>query len=86
MKLNLVNNLTKVVYDIENLTDLKVNQLNYAFDIQVPAGIDDGEYNYTLFDDDDNIVATGILQIGSYEPEKQSYTAQTNNGYIQYEG
>ena len=86
MVLKLTNSLTKVSYNLENLADLGVDALNYAFNINLPEGIDEGEYQYTLFDDENIVVATGILQIGSYEPEKTPYTAQTNNGYIQYEG
>lgn len=86
MTLNLVNTLTKVSYNIENLTDLMTNSINYVFNINLPANMDSGEYNYTLYDDEMLVVASGIMQIGSYEPEKTAYTAQTINNYIQYEG
>ena len=84
MRLNIFNTLTKVSYDIENLTDLMKNPLNYCFSISLPEGVDAGEYNYELYDDDDVLVAQGLLQIGSYEAPKTPYTAQTNNGYYQY--
>jgi len=86
MTLNLVNSLTKVSYSLENLTDLGTNPLNYRFDINLPANIDNGEYEYTLLNDQQDVLATGILQIGNYEAPKTSYTAQTINNYVQYEG
>ena len=86
MRLNLFNTLTKVSYDIENLSDLQSNSINYAFDVVLPEGIDNGEYNFSLFNDEETLVATGLLQIGSYEAPKTAYTAQTINGYTQYEG
>lgn len=86
MTLKIYNNLTKVSYTLENLVDLRQSSINYCFNITLPEGIDNGEYNYTLTDDEDNVAATGILQIGSYAPQKQAYTAQTNNGFVLYNG
>lgn len=85
MKLKLSNTVTKVVTILENLTDLAGSAYNYIIDIELPAGVDSGEYNYVLMDDSDRPLATGIAQIGSYTPQKQAYTAQTNNTYVQYQ-
>lgn len=85
-KLKIQNNLTKSKYIIENLTDLMANSVNYVFDIVLPDNLDNGEYNFSLFNDEEALVATGLLQIGSYEAPKTAYTAQTINGYTQYEG
>lgn len=86
MTLKLENNVTNVSFAISGLTDLQSSGLNYVFNLTLPEGVDNGEYNYTLFDDDNVVVATGVAQIGSYTPQKTTYTAQTNNDYIQYEG
>lgn len=86
MKLQLSNSVTKVVTLIENVVDLGVSALNYVFDVNLPEGMDDGEYEYVLMDDENNPLATGVAQIGSYEPQKQAYTAQTKNTYVQYQG
>jgi hypothetical protein len=48
--------------------------------------MDDGEYAYTLYGEDDTVKATGILQVGDFKPQNNTYTAQTQNGYIQYNG
>ena len=86
MKLQLSNCVSKVVTIIENIVDLAGSAYNYEFDIELPANMDDGEYEYVLMDNENNPLATGIAQIGSYEPEKQAYTAQTKTTYKQYQG
>ena len=86
MKLKLSNNVTKVVTIIENIVDLAGSAYNYEFDVELPDGMDDGEYEYVLMDDENNPLATGVAQIGDYEPEKTAYTAQTKNTYVQYNG
>ena len=84
MKLKLSNNVTKVVTILENITDLDASAYNYVFDVELPANMDDGEYDYLLMDDENNPLASGIAQIGNYESQKQAYTAQTKNTYVQY--
>lgn len=86
MTLKLRNNLTKIEYTFENLVDELVSRLFYTFDITLPAGMDDGEYAYTLYDERNVVKATGLLQVGDYKPQNNTYTAQTQNGYIQYNG
>lgn len=48
--------------------------------------MDDGEYTYTLYDEQNTVKATGLLQVGDYVPNNNTYTAQTQNGYVQYNG
>lgn len=86
MTLELRNNLTKQVYSFDNLDDKLTSRLFYTFDITLPDGMDDGEYTYTLRDENQSVKATGLLQVGDYKPENNTYTAQTHNGYIQYNG
>ena len=86
MTLKLQNNVTKKVYTFSNLTDLEKSRLFYTFDITLQPGMDDGEYAYTLYDEQDVVKATGLLQVGDYVPNNNTYTAQTQNGYIQYNG
>lgn len=85
MLLKLVNNLSKVVYNIDNLVDNGTSSLHYTLNITLPSNIEEGEYTYWLYDGN-NEVATGLAQVGNYVPQKTSYTAQTNNTYIQYNG
>lgn len=87
--LKLRNNLTKAEYSIGNLTDNNVSRIWYAFDITLPLGVTDGEYSYELYDSSGGLKGTGLLQIGDYQPEKQSYEGDTikeNNGFITYNG
>lgn len=85
MVLKLRNNLTKKEYTFDNLVDQMTSRLFYTLDITLFEGMDDGEYAYTLYDG--NVVkATGLLQVGDYKPQNNTYTAQTHDGYIQYNG
>lgn len=86
MTLTLINNLTKKEYSFDNLEDNNVSRLFYAFDITLESGMDDGEYSYTLYDDENVVKATGLLQVGNYTPNNNTYTANTKNGYVQYNG
>ena len=86
MTLKLFNNLTKKEYTFNNLDDKLTSRLWYTFDITLQPNMDDGEYTYTLYDEDNVIKATGLLQVGDYTPNNNTYTAQTHNGYIQYNG
>lgn len=86
MTLKLRNNLTKQEYTFNNLVDQLVSRLFYTLDITLQSGMDDGEYAYTLYGEDDTVKATGILQVGDFKPQNNTYTAQTQNGYIQYNG
>lgn len=83
MLLKLTNNLTKKVYNFDNLDDKLTSRLFYTFDITLQDDMDDGEYTYQLFDDE-NIVASGLIQIGDYTQNNNTYTPTEQNGYIQY--
>lgn len=86
MVLKLRNNLTKIEYTFDNLDDKLTSRLFYTFDITLPADMDDGEYAYTLYDENEVVKATGLLQVGDFKPKNNTYTAETHNGYIQYNG
>lgn len=88
MTLKLVNNLSKKEYELTNLVDMNTSKLFYVFTITLPAGMDDGEYSYTLLDGS-KVKATGLLQVGDYKPEKTEYennVIKDQNGYVQYRG
>lgn len=85
MKLKLSNNLTKVehTYDNVSVTETKL-YYDVLFDFN-PIGMDEGEYDYTLFNDDEEVIATGILRYGNYNNEKK--TVYENKKVIkQYNG
>ncbi len=84
MKLSLKNNVTKQEIVLTGLTDIGTSALFYQFNIALPNTVDEGEYTYTLTDGD-NILATGLVQIGDYTPEKTTYN-KNNEGYIVYGG
>lgn len=85
MVLKLRNNLTKKEYTFDNLVDQMTSRLFYTLDITLFEDMDDGEYAYTLYDEG-VVKATGLLQVGDYKPQNNTYTAQTHDGYIQYNG
>ena len=88
MLLKLYNNTTKREINLDNLEDITDSRLFFHFKITLPDGVDDGEYTYTL-DEDDVVKASGLLQVGDYVPEKTTYEGNTikeKNGYISYNG
>lgn len=83
MVLTFTNNVDKSVYNFD-VTDNNLSQIFYNFNIVLPEGMPDGEYGYVLTDGDTGL-ATGLVQIGDYVPEKTEYT-KDNNSFIQYKG
>ena len=84
MTLKLQNNLTKKVHTFNNLEDKLASRMFYTFDITLPEDVDDGEYTYSLLDENGNVKASGLAQIGDYAPQNNTYAPQTQNGYVQY--
>lgn len=85
MVLKLTNNVSKKTYEYA-VNDLNDSKLYYHFDNFVLAQCDDGEYNYELFDNDEKLVAKGVLQVGNYNPEHKTYKEENNKTYKQYQG
>jgi len=86
MYLKLTNNLTKVEYTFTGLTDNLESRMFYSFTITLPEGISDGEYKYELFDEENTLQASGLLQVGDYVPEKTEYKPENKQDYITYNG
>jgi hypothetical protein len=81
MKIILKNslNLVETELDIRGY-DATLNF--YKFSLQLPEGMKDGEYEYTL-EEDDKVISTGLLQIGDYEPNNKQY--ESNNKIVIYD-
>lgn len=88
MFLKITNNLTKNSYYIGGNEDKKVSKLFYVLDVRPSIDIEEGEYTYELFDDEDKMVAQGLLQYGDYKRDENVNTEynDNNNGYIVYDG
>lgn len=84
MRLHLYNNFNKKEYDLDAF-DVKDTRNFYHFSVKLPKGIQDGEYTYTLYGDDDEVLASSLLQIGEYTPSNTTYV-NNNNEYTVYEG
>lgn len=85
MSIKLINNLTKAVIFLENLTEnANSTDLFYCFDIQLPEGVDDGEYAFILYDDG-YAVANGLCQIGEFLGNRKSYNNDTDKPFIVYD-
>lgn len=85
MTLKLVNNVSKKEYEFQ-VTDLEDSRMYYHFENFVLLNeMYDGEYNYFLYDNNNKLVAQGILQIGDYVPEHTTYDNKDVK-YKQYNG
>lgn len=84
MVLKLTNNVSKKTYEYA-VNDLDDSILYYHFDnFVLEDNMDDGEYGYELFDDDEKMVAQGLLQVGNYESDHKTYKEENNKTYKQY--
>lgn len=80
MTLTLKNTTDLTTILTQSVTDKETKAGYYTFDINLPSGIPDGEYEYTL-KDGDNTLSTGIVTIsGKVDFDKQQF-----NKTIQYE-
>lgn len=82
MKIILKNGITKRNFEY-NVDDLNESSIFYVFNINLPEEMDDGEYTYVLKDNEDKIVATGLIRVGDF---KQNNTQYINNKdkFLQY--
>ena len=90
MKLVLKSTVTKKTSEYQ-VTDSADSRLFYHFpEFQLEGKYDDGEYEYELYDDSNEeeiLVAQGLLQIGDYTENKQTtYENKNGNIYKQYNG
>lgn len=86
MLLKFENNVSKKEYEFQ-VSDVGDSVLFYHFeDFILDEGMDDGQYSYTLFDDEDKIVAVGLVQIGDFLPSTTAYTKENKDVFIQYNG
>ena len=84
MKFTIKNNITKKTIT-KTVEDIGESRLYYFFNYSLDETVDEGEWSYFLYDDDDEIVANGICQIGDYVPQHTIYD-NNNQGYTQYNG
>ena len=89
MKLVLKSTVTKKTSEYQ-VTDAADSHLFYHFpEFQLEGEYDDGEYEYELYDvsnEEDVLVAQGLLQIGDYKENENNRTTyeNTNGTYKQY--
>ena len=82
MLLKLRNNLTKNEYEF-NVNDYFSSNIFFHFEIELKSGMEDGEYNYYLYDGK-CLVANGLCQIGDYVKENKEYSNEKK--YKVYDG
>lgn len=82
MKLLLKNGITHKEFEY-SVTDLNESSIYYTFNINIPDSLDEGEYEYTLKDDLNKIVATGLMRVGDFKQENKQYI-NNKDKYLQY--
>ena len=83
MKLFIKNGITHKEFEY-NVDDLNESSIFYTFNINIPESFDDGEYSYTLKDNEEKIVATGLMRIGDFKQENKEYNNNKDKKYLQY--
>lgn len=82
MKLLLKNNLT--LKEIELIPFLnKDTSLYYQLEVDF-TGVDEGEYTYTYFNDENKNMGTGLLRVGELVQSPNTSTYNKKNTYITY--
>ena len=82
MKLIIKNGITHKNFEY-NVTDLNESSIYYTFNLNIPEEMDDGEYEYTLKDDGEKILATGLMRVGDYKQNNKQYI-NNKDKYLQY--
>ena len=82
MKLIIKNGITHKNFEY-NVTDLNESSIYYTFNLNIPDSLDDGEYEYTLKDDGEKILATGLMRVGDYKQNNKQYI-NNKDKYLQY--
>ena len=82
MKFIIKNNITHKNFEY-SVEDLNESSIYYTFNLNIPEEMDDGEYEYTLKDDLNKILATGLMRVGDFKQENTQYNNKDKK-YIQY--
>ena len=82
MKLLLKNGITHKNFEY-SVEDLNESSIYYTFNLNIPEEMDDGEYEYTLKDDGEKILATGLIRVGDFKQENKQYI-NNKDKFIQY--
>ena len=87
MIFKITNNISKKSYQF-SVEDYGDSMLYYHFDVTFESLVDEGEYTYNLYDDEEKVLlATGMLQVGDYIPEyTTTYIDNNKTEFIQYNG
>lgn len=85
--LNLYNAATQTATKYEDIKDEGDLDLIYQFGNLDFSNLSNGEYEYSLRDSENNLLETGILQVGNYKKEHKQYETKENEriGYV-YKG
>ena len=85
MKLVLNSSITKKSWEF-SVTDAADSRLFYHFPtFTLTEKMDEGQYEYFLYDENNALVAQGLLQIGDYKVNNKKEYKQ-NGTYKQYQG
>lgn len=86
MKFLLVNSVTKKTIE-KIVTDENTSSLFYQFNFNFDELVDEGSWTYTLYDDKNKEVATGIAIVGDFVPENtKTYNNNPKTTYKVYDG
>lgn len=84
--LKLYNATTQIETFYENIKDEGDLDLIYQFGNLDFSNLINGEYEYSLYDSENNLLETGIIQVGNYKKEHKQYeTKEERTGYV-YKG
>lgn len=80
----LTSNMSNPVTIVEDGSNISTNSLYYTFALNSPK-LNVGEYTYTLYDDNNNVLETGLLVYGNFE-RRVIVNNTTTKEKVQYNG
>lgn len=72
-QLKITNMVTKKETVFSNMEDLSSKGDYYKFSIELPEGMEDGEYEWLLYDSNGGFAGSGLMVIGDYIENKNEY-------------
>lgn len=75
-QLKITNMVTKKETVFTDLNDMSIGGDFYQFKIELPKDMEDGEYEWLLYDSNGGFAGSGLMVIGDYIDNKNEYEGE----------
>ncbi len=81
----LTSNMSNPTTIVNGMSNISANTFYYKFQLSIPDSLPYGEYTYTLYNEDNLVVETGLLTYGNFD-RTGLVSKNTSQNKIQYNG